>query len=90
MAISDSENKYYNFMINASNQANLSSSNNVSPIQLNSVFVFIAPYTLEKADIEGLDVDIRMDDKGSVFINNVEFKPVEITSGVSVLGILKR
>jgi hypothetical protein len=59
-------------------------------VQLNSVFVFISPYALERAEIEGLDIDVRMDDKGLIFINNVQFDPVEITSGVSALGILKR
>lgn len=90
MTISDGEKKFYNFMINASNQANLSNSDNLSPMQLNSVFVFISPYILEKVEIEGLDIDIRMDDKGFIHINDLQFDPVEIAPGVSVLGILKR
>lgn len=90
MATSDSEKKFFNFLINASNQANLTNSSNISLMQLNSIFVFISPYILEKAEIEGLDIDIRMDDKGSIQINDLQFDPVEITPGVSVLGILKR
>lgn len=90
MTASNSEKKFYNFLINASNQANLTNVDNVSPMQLNSVFVFIYPYVLENVDIEGLDIDIRMDDKGLIFINDLQFEPVEIISGVSVLGILKR
>lgn len=87
---SGSEKKVFNFLINASNQANLTNTDNVSPMQLNSIFVFISPYDLEKVAIEGLDIDVRMDDKGLIFINNDQFDPVEITSGVSILGILKR
>lgn len=87
---SGSGKKIYNFMINASNQANLTNSDNVSPMQLNSIFVFISPYALEKVNLEGLDIEIRMDDKGFIHINDLQFEPVEITSGVSVLGVLKR
>lgn len=77
-------------MINATNQANLTNTDNVSPMQLNSIFITIYPYILENVDIEGLNIDIRMDDKGSIFINGLQYEPVEIIPGVSVLGILKR
>ncbi|MFZ5988372.1 MAG: hypothetical protein ACOYWZ_14775 [Bacillota bacterium] len=90
MNTSVKDKKFYNFMINTSNQANLTNIENTSAMQMNSIFVFISPYVLEKVNIEGLDIDIRVDDKGLVHINNTQFEPVEITSGVSVLGILKR
>lgn len=88
--ILDYENsKIYNFMINASNQANLSRNKNISPMQLNSIFVVISPYYIEKLNIEGMDINIDIDEEGIVTINNKNFEMIEIEPGVKVFGISK-
>ncbi|MBZ4645617.1 MAG: hypothetical protein JG777_1106 [Clostridia bacterium] len=84
------ENKFYNFLVNLSNQANLAGTNNISPVQLNSVLVFISPYALENLNFEGLDIDLRVDEKGSIWINDHPFQAIEIKPGVKVLGISRR
>lgn len=81
--------KIYNFMINASNQANLSRNKNISPMQLNSIFVVISPYYIEKLNIEGMDINIDIDEEGIVTINNKNFEMIEIEPGVKVFGISK-
>lgn len=80
-------NKNYNFLINSSNQANMSGSSNISPFQLNSVFIMVSPYYVEKFNLEGLDLEIKMDGQGTMWINGNPFKTVELGPGVSILGI---
>lgn len=80
-------NKIYNFMINASNQANLANKNNVSPVQLNSVIVVINPYYIEKLNFENLNLDIRMNENGVITINNKNYNMIEIEPGIKVFGI---
>lgn len=57
--LDDENTKVYNFMINTSNQANLSRSNNISPVQLNAVFVLVNPYYIEQFNIEDLDLKFK-------------------------------
>lgn len=85
--ILDADSKIYNFMINASNQANLANKHNVSPVQFNSVFVVIHPYYIERLNFENLDLDIRMNENGSISINNRNYKLIEIEPGIRVFGI---
>lgn len=80
-------NKIYNFMINASNQANLANKHNVSPIQINSVFVVINPYYIDKLNFENLNLDIRMNENGVISINNKNYHMIEIEPGIKVFGI---
>jgi len=81
--------KIFNFLINASNQANLSRNNNISPIQLNSIFVVISPYYIEKLNIEGMDINIDINEEGIITINNKSYEMVEIEPGVKIFGISK-
>lgn len=87
--LDNDDNKVYNFMINASNQANLTNNNNISPIQVNSIFVVISPYYIEKFDIEGLDLDFKMNEEGIITINDKNFEMVEVKPGVKIFGISK-
>lgn len=80
-------NKIYNFMINASNQANLANKHSASPVQINSVFVVINPYYIEKLNFENLNLDIRMNENGVISINNKNYHMIEIESGIRVFGI---
>ncbi|NLW23533.1 MAG: hypothetical protein GXY88_09850 [Tissierellia bacterium] len=79
----------YNFMINASNQANLTSNNNISPVQLNSIFIVIDPYYIEKLNIEGLDLEIKMGEDNRITINNRNYEMVELEPGIKIFGICK-
>jgi hypothetical protein len=81
------DNRIYNFMINASNQANLANKHNVSPVQVNSVFVVINPYYIEKLNFESLNLDIRMNENGVISINNKNYRMIEIEPGIKVFGI---
>lgn len=90
MESAESSKKTYNFLINASNQANLSSSSNMSAVQLNSILVFINPYELEKLNFEDLDIDIQVDGKGIIKVNGLPVEPIEIKPGLRVLGITKK
>lgn len=83
-------NKSYNFLVNSSNQANLTGTNNLTATQLNSLFILVHPYYIEKYNFAGLDIDLRIDEKGSVWLNNKEFELMEVMPGVKVFGILKR
>lgn len=80
----------FNFMINASNQANLTRNNNTYPMQLNSIFVIIEPYYVEKLNIEGLDLDIKMDAEGTVTINDRSYEMMPVAPGIKVFGIYKQ
>ncbi|KNF08067.1 hypothetical protein CLPU_10c01220 [Gottschalkia purinilytica] len=90
MELENKYNKLYSFLINTSNQANLSNTNNKDITQINSVFVLIHPYYIDKLNIENLDLDIQVTEEGIVKINNEEFKVKEIEKGVSVFGLIKR
>ncbi len=89
MVSKDTE-KSYNFLINASNQANMAGISNHSSLQLNAIFFFISPYYIEKFKLEGLDLDFKVDEKGVIWINNVPFEAREVQPGIKVLGIIKR
>lgn len=81
--------KFSNFLINASNQANITASDDISAVQINSVFVFVDPYRLKNFSIEELpDLEIQMNDGQSIRLNNQDFKLIEISPGVSVFGVL--
>lgn len=84
------EKKFYNFLINASNQANLVGSQKISPVQINTVLVLIDPYKLENLEFEGLDINVSTDENNIVRINNQPFEAIEIEPGVRVLGISKK
>ncbi|EPR10474.1 hypothetical protein [Ruminiclostridium papyrosolvens] len=90
MEVSESQKKSYNFLINASNQANLVGTDNVSPVQINSLFIFVSPYVLEKVNMDDLDIDISIDKNGKIHIDGHCFDTIEVKSGINVLGILKR
>lgn len=76
-------------MINASNQANLTRNNNISPVQLNSIFIVIDPYYIEKLNIEGLDLEIKMGEDNRITINNRNYEMVELEPGIKIFGICK-
>ncbi len=85
----DYDGSIYNFMINASNQANLTRNNNISPVQLNSIFIVIDPYYIEKLNIEGLDLEIKMGEDNRITINNRNYEMVELEPGIKIFGICK-
>lgn len=80
---------HYNFLINASNQGSLTHSYNTSPLQVNALFVLVSPYYIEKFNLEGLDLDIMMDSKGTILINNEKFSTLEIEPGIRAFGLSK-
>ncbi|WP_242866775.1 hypothetical protein [Abyssisolibacter fermentans] len=80
----------YNFLVNASNQANLVNTYNLSPLQLNSIFVLISPYYIENFNIEDLNINVKINEEGIVWLNDKEFKTLEIEKGVKVFGIVKQ
>ncbi|NLZ93148.1 MAG: hypothetical protein GX922_03900 [Firmicutes bacterium] len=82
--------KSYNFLINSANQANLASTNNVKARQINSVFVLVTPYYIDRFNLAGLDLDIRIDEDGVLWINQQSFEPIEIARGVKIIGIIQR
>ncbi len=77
------------FLINASNQANVSSTSNVTAVQLNAFLVFIEPYELESLNLEGFDIEVNMEEDGKVRIDGLTFETIEVKPGVKVLGIFK-
>ena len=85
----DYDGSIYNFMINASNQANLTRNNNISPVQLNSIFIVIDPYYIEKLNIEGLDLEIKMGEDNRITINNRNYEMVELEPRIKIFGICK-
>lgn len=86
----ESSKKTISFLINASNQANLVSSSNMSAVQMNSIFVFINPYELQKLSFEDIDINIDIDDRGNIEVNSLPVEPIEIKPGVRILGIVKK
>ncbi len=84
------ENPTYNFLTNLNNQSNLVNVNNVSNEQINSVFLLVSPYCINRFNQEGLDIEINIDEKGIITINNKEYKTIEIKPGVKVFGVIKR
>ena len=84
------ENKPYNFLINSSNQANLTGTSNLSSEQINLIFLIIDPYYVEKFNMEGLDISISINEKGVAEINEQVFTPVQIKPGLSILGVLTK
>ncbi|NLM98148.1 MAG: hypothetical protein GX175_11175 [Halanaerobiaceae bacterium] len=81
--------EFSNFLINASNQANLTTVNDLSAVQINSVFIFVDPYRLKNFSIEELpDLEIQMNDGQSIRLNNQDFELIEISPGISVFGVL--
>lgn len=82
--------KSLNMLVNASNQANLTNTNNLTISQINSVFIMISPYCLEDYRLDGLDLDIRIDEEGTLWVNNQGFEAIEIMKGVNVIGVTRR
>lgn len=82
--------KAYNFLINASNQANLAGTKEVNATQINSVFVLVTPYYIDRFNLSGLDLDIRIDEEGTLWVDQQAFEPIEIVRGVKVIGIIQR
>lgn len=87
--LDDENTKVYNFMINTSNQANLSRSNNISPVQLNAVFVLVNPYYIEQFNIEDLDLNLKVDKERTITINDKNYEMLEIEPGVKIFGVSK-
>ncbi len=85
------ENKFSNFLVNTSNQANLADLNDVTAYQINSVFIFINPYCLESFEMEDVPgLEINVDEKGSVWLNDEQFELIEVKPGIAVFGIVKQ
>jgi hypothetical protein len=87
--LDDDDTRIYNFMINTSNQANLSRSNNISPVQLNAVFVLVNPCYIEQFNIGDLDLNLKVDKEGTVTINDKSYDMLEIEPGVKIFGVSK-
>lgn len=88
--VRDKDKNYFNFLINASNQANLANTSDLTYSQINALFVLVYPYSLENFDIEGLNLDIKMSEDGSIYIDGKNFEAVEIQPGIKILGIVKK
>jgi hypothetical protein len=81
--------KYYNFLINASNQASLTGTHKKSLTQINSLFVIVSPYYIEKFNIEELNLDLKFDEQGTIWVNDNQMEAIEIEPGVKIFGISK-
>jgi hypothetical protein len=81
--------KCFNFLINASNQANLTRTKGLSSAQVNALFVLIHPYFIESFNIEDMNLSIKMSEDNTVCINGQKFETVEIQPGIRVFGITK-
>ena len=81
--------KSYNFLTNLNNQSNIVNGNNISVKQVNSVFILISPYHMNKCNLEGLDIDLNIDEKGSIFIDDKEYEAVEVKPGIKIFGVIK-
>lgn len=79
----------YNFLTNLNNQSNIVNGSNISVKQVNSVFILISPYHMNKCNLEGLDIDLNIDEKGSVFIDDKEYEAVEVKPGIKIFGVIK-
>ncbi|MCW3490611.1 hypothetical protein [Dethiobacter alkaliphilus] len=80
----------FNILVNASNQANLADVKDLNTQQINSIFLLVSPYYVEKFNMEGLDLDIKIDDDGILWVGNQCFEPIEVARGVKIIGISKR
>ncbi|MCG8538533.1 MAG: hypothetical protein MJA82_01170 [Clostridia bacterium] len=79
----------YNFLTNLNNQSNIVNGSNISVKQVNSVFILISPYHMNKCNLEGLDIDLNIDEKGSIFIDDKEYEAVEVKPGIKIFGVIK-
>lgn len=86
----ESPHNSYNILVNASNQANLTGTNNISPKQMNAVFIVVSPYYLEKFSVKDFDLEIQVDKKGLLWVNGKQFKLMELQPGISIFGVLQR
>ncbi|NLZ38847.1 MAG: hypothetical protein GX893_04485 [Firmicutes bacterium] len=82
--------KSYNFLINSANQANLANTKDIKARQVNSVFVLITPYYIDRFNLAGLDLDISIDEHGTLWVNEQSFEAIEIARGVKIIGIIQR
>ena len=81
--------RYFNFLINAANQANLTDTYNMSSVQANVLFVLVHPYYIDSFDIENMNLNMRMGENNKVIINDKEFDTVEIQPGIRAFGVIK-
>jgi len=88
-AVAEDNNKYFNFLINASNQANLTDTYDMSSVQANVLFVLVNPYYIDNFDLDNMNLSIRMNENNKVFINDKEFNTVEIQPGIRVFGVIE-
>ncbi len=79
--------KLFGFSINSSNQANLLAVKDLSLTQVNSIFILVAPFTIEKFSIDGLDIDISIDEKGKIYISGEQYQSIEIKPGIRIFGV---
>lgn len=84
------KNSAFNFLTNLTNQSNIVNANNVSTNQINSVFILVSPYYINKFNLDGVDINLNIDKAGTIFINDKEYEAVEIKPGVKIFGILER
>jgi len=85
----DSSYRYFNFLINASNQANLTDTYNMSSVQANVLFVLVNPYYVDSFDLDNMNLNIRMNENNKIIINGKEFNTVEIQPGIRVFGVIE-
>lgn len=81
--------KYFNFLINATNQANLTDTYNMSSVQANVLFVLVNPYYIDNFQLENMNLNIKMTESDKVIINDKEFSTVEIQPGIRVFGVIE-
>jgi hypothetical protein len=83
------ETKNFNFLVNASNMANFTGTDNLSSSQINALFVLIHPYYIESFDIEDMNLSIEMSENNTVLINEQRFETMEIQPGIRIFGVTK-
>lgn len=88
--LGDDSNPSCSFLINASNQMSLSKVSNLSNIQANAVFILIHPYYIDNFNMEDMDIVIKMDGEGAIYIDNKAFEAIELKPGIKIFGVARK
>ncbi|MGI6777681.1 MAG: hypothetical protein ACOX7R_06535 [Acetivibrionales bacterium] len=88
--VMEDECKYFNFLINASNLANLTNTYNASHFQVNAIFVLISPYCIKDLNMNDFKLNVTVGENGSISVGDKVFDALEIKPGIKVFGILKK
>jgi len=87
--IENGECRFFNFLVNCSNQANLVLTNDLRHNQVNVVLVLVHPYYINDIDLEEFNLRIKVDGDGQITVDDLRFEAHEIQPGIKVFGIVK-